>query len=289
MYGQVGAVINEELPDTADAIRLSGLEFSDAMEEIGQFSTDVTGGLRDSARALGSASSAATSAATTSISTIQQTVIPSIKQNMRRVHGVKTKIGSGLRRVQKDVVDAAMEEQQNLEDEDDKENYGDGEKELEDDFHDSVLNSASIESVTDDRSEDNGSEENVTANELAPHDNKVKMAARSAVRSVRTVKQGIKFVRKSVIAARTAKRTVDAVNWIRRRRARIMQPRTREDNEGDIFNEVDSAYEDDSTYDDKDVKDQSTDAVNFYNNGNGTADHSNAINEENYVDENRMF
>ena len=33
---QVAEVINEELPETVDAVRLSGIEFSDAMEEIGQ-------------------------------------------------------------------------------------------------------------------------------------------------------------------------------------------------------------------------------------------------------------
>ena len=37
---QVAEVINEELPETVDAVRLSGIEFSDAMEEIGQLRYD---------------------------------------------------------------------------------------------------------------------------------------------------------------------------------------------------------------------------------------------------------
>ena len=50
-------VLREETPDTLAAVRLSGVEISD-MEEIGELSTDLTRGLRTSARTIAATSGA---------------------------------------------------------------------------------------------------------------------------------------------------------------------------------------------------------------------------------------
>jgi hypothetical protein len=51
----LAAVIRSEVPDTAAAVRLSGLELSDAIEEVGGLTADVGQGLRSSARAIAAA------------------------------------------------------------------------------------------------------------------------------------------------------------------------------------------------------------------------------------------
>lgn len=51
----LAATLREEVPDTAAAVRLSGLELSDAIEEVGGLTADVGSGLRSSARALAAA------------------------------------------------------------------------------------------------------------------------------------------------------------------------------------------------------------------------------------------
>jgi len=45
-------VLREETPDTLAAVRLSGVEISDCVEEIGELSNDLTRGLRTSARTI---------------------------------------------------------------------------------------------------------------------------------------------------------------------------------------------------------------------------------------------
>jgi hypothetical protein len=44
--------LQDELPDTLAAVRLSGLELQDAIEEVSDLGSDLTAGLRASARAL---------------------------------------------------------------------------------------------------------------------------------------------------------------------------------------------------------------------------------------------
>lgn len=51
----LAATIRAEVPDTAAAVRLSGLELSDAFEEVSGLTSDLSGGLRSSARALSAA------------------------------------------------------------------------------------------------------------------------------------------------------------------------------------------------------------------------------------------
>lgn len=51
----LAAALREEVPDTAAAVRLSGLELSDAIEEVGGLTADVGSGIRSSARALAAA------------------------------------------------------------------------------------------------------------------------------------------------------------------------------------------------------------------------------------------
>eukprot|EP00877_Chromochloris_zofingiensis_P010389 jgi/Chrzof1/5603/Cz16g08240.t1 len=45
-------VVETELPDTAASMRLSGLELSDCVQEVGELSDELTSGLRASARLL---------------------------------------------------------------------------------------------------------------------------------------------------------------------------------------------------------------------------------------------
>ncbi|EFN54916.1 hypothetical protein CHLNCDRAFT_134624 [Chlorella variabilis] len=47
--------VQAEVPDTAATLRLSGMELADCIQEVGALSTDLTDGLRASARALASA------------------------------------------------------------------------------------------------------------------------------------------------------------------------------------------------------------------------------------------
>ena len=51
-------VLREETPDTLAAVRLSGVEISDCVEESGELSTDLTRGLRTSARTIAATSGA---------------------------------------------------------------------------------------------------------------------------------------------------------------------------------------------------------------------------------------
>jgi hypothetical protein len=51
----LAAAVRAEVPDTAAAVRLSGLELSDAIEEVGGLTADVGQGLRSSARAIAAA------------------------------------------------------------------------------------------------------------------------------------------------------------------------------------------------------------------------------------------
>merc|ERR1712072_566237 len=50
--------LREETPDTLATLRLSGVEISDCVEEIGELSNDLTRGIRTSARTIAATSGA---------------------------------------------------------------------------------------------------------------------------------------------------------------------------------------------------------------------------------------
>jgi hypothetical protein len=79
------------VPDTAAALRLPALEMTDTMEEVGSLSTELTDGIRSSARAVSSASHLTTNGISYLSETVVNDVVPMAtkvgKRLGRRAHG----------------------------------------------------------------------------------------------------------------------------------------------------------------------------------------------------------
>ena len=58
----LAASVREEVPDTLAAVRVSGLELTDVMEEVGELTADVGGGLRSAGRGVTASVNAAQTA-----------------------------------------------------------------------------------------------------------------------------------------------------------------------------------------------------------------------------------
>ena len=74
----LAATIRDEVPDTAAAVRLSGLELSDAFEEVGGLTADVGSGLRSSARALAAAEAGVRAVG----SAVRTRALPAVKRRL---------------------------------------------------------------------------------------------------------------------------------------------------------------------------------------------------------------
>lgn len=85
-----------ELPDTAASIRLSSLEMSDCMSELGALGSDLTGGIQSAARMV----SATEAGVRQGAQAIGGAVVPALAQRETRVRGVCiwTRPTSGLGR-----------------------------------------------------------------------------------------------------------------------------------------------------------------------------------------------
>ncbi len=77
----LAATIRAEVPDTAEAVRLSGLELSDAIEEVGGLTADVGSGLRSSARALAAAEAGVRAVGTA----VRTRALPAVKRRLAPV------------------------------------------------------------------------------------------------------------------------------------------------------------------------------------------------------------
>jgi hypothetical protein len=84
---------NMQVPDTAAALRLPALEITDTMEEVGSLSTELTDGIRSSARAVSSASHLTTHGISYLSETMVNDVVPMAtkvgKRLGRRAHGAR--------------------------------------------------------------------------------------------------------------------------------------------------------------------------------------------------------
>lgn len=84
---------NMQVPDTAAALRLPALEMTDTMEEVGSLSTELTDGIRSSARAVSSASHLTTHGISYLSETVVNDVVPMAtkmgKSLGRRAHGAR--------------------------------------------------------------------------------------------------------------------------------------------------------------------------------------------------------
>ena len=74
----LAATLREEVPDTAAAVRLSGLELSDAIEEVGGLTADVGSGIRSSARALAAAEAGVRAVG----SAVRTRALPAVKRRL---------------------------------------------------------------------------------------------------------------------------------------------------------------------------------------------------------------
>jgi hypothetical protein len=75
--------MQEELPDTAAAVRLSSLEMADAIEEVSGLGSDLTAGLRASARAFTGAEQSVREVG----KVVTNIVVPSVKQRIPEARG----------------------------------------------------------------------------------------------------------------------------------------------------------------------------------------------------------
>jgi hypothetical protein len=73
-------VLRRELPDTLAVARLSGMELSDVMQEFGALGTDLTQGVRTTARTLTAAESGVREGARAVGSTLRQQVVPKARE-----------------------------------------------------------------------------------------------------------------------------------------------------------------------------------------------------------------
>ncbi|KAL4450172.1 hypothetical protein ABPG77_010841 [Micractinium sp. CCAP 211/92] len=71
-----------EVPDTAATLRLSGMELADCIQEMGALSTDLTEGVRASARAVASAEAGIRQGAELAGRAVTQHVIPQVQDRV---------------------------------------------------------------------------------------------------------------------------------------------------------------------------------------------------------------
>ncbi|KAL4452497.1 hypothetical protein ABPG75_008159 [Micractinium tetrahymenae] len=71
-----------EVPDTAATLRLSGMELADCIQEMGALSTDLTEGVRASARAVASAEAGIRQGAALAGKAVTQHVIPQVQDRV---------------------------------------------------------------------------------------------------------------------------------------------------------------------------------------------------------------
>lgn len=81
--------MREELPDTVAALRLSGLEMADAVQEVTAFGNDLTEGVRASARAIVSAEQGVREGLNLATQTITSYAVPSVKKALPAAKGEK--------------------------------------------------------------------------------------------------------------------------------------------------------------------------------------------------------
>ena len=74
----LAASVRNEVPDTAAAVRLSGLELSDAIGEVGGLTAEVGQGLRSSARALAAAEAGVRAVG----SAVRMRALPAVKRRL---------------------------------------------------------------------------------------------------------------------------------------------------------------------------------------------------------------
>jgi len=86
--------VDAEVPDTAAAVRLSGLEVADCIEELGAFGADLSAGARASARLASDAAGAAVAAPTAVAGLVAGSVMPALKA---RAPSARAAAEAGLR------------------------------------------------------------------------------------------------------------------------------------------------------------------------------------------------
>lgn len=79
---QLTLALEREIPDTAATLRLTGLEMSDAIQEVSMLSMDLTGGLQASARMLQEAESGMKQGVAFVQTTASQKVLPAIRSRV---------------------------------------------------------------------------------------------------------------------------------------------------------------------------------------------------------------
>jgi len=82
------------VPDTAAAVRLSGLEMADCIEELGAFGADLSAGVRGSARLAADAAGAVGAAPTAVAGLVSGSVVPALKA---RAPAARAAAEAGLR------------------------------------------------------------------------------------------------------------------------------------------------------------------------------------------------
>ena len=80
-------VLREEIPDTAAAVRLSGLEIADAVEEVGALGSDLTEGIRASARMMAGAEQGLRESINFAGQAVTSYVVPSVKEKIPTTKG----------------------------------------------------------------------------------------------------------------------------------------------------------------------------------------------------------
>lgn len=79
--------LRAEIPDTAAALRLSGLEIADAVEEVSAFGAEMTEGVRASARALVGAEQGLREGIIMAGQAMTSYVVPSVKKGVPKARG----------------------------------------------------------------------------------------------------------------------------------------------------------------------------------------------------------
>ena len=81
--------MRDELPDTAASIRLSGLEVADAVQEVTALGTDITEGVRASARAILGAEQGVKQGWSLATSAVTDYAVPTIKKVIPGTKGMQ--------------------------------------------------------------------------------------------------------------------------------------------------------------------------------------------------------
>jgi hypothetical protein len=92
-------LLEKELPETAAAMRLSGLELSDCIAEVGALSADLTSGVRSGARLLSSTETGIKAGGAALGRTVNERVVPALASTESSARGergrVNTHLGTG--------------------------------------------------------------------------------------------------------------------------------------------------------------------------------------------------